>query len=111
MQRIGQEIGALVAPPCLTEHIAYKSGTQNPDCVVVAHTGNGSGAIVDSAVPSCVDSGGDAPCWQLVPAPTCGGRNIQVSPDLAKPVPASLSYSYQCAVCVPGAPDAARGCP
>jgi hypothetical protein len=107
-----QAIGDLFAPSCIVDPIAddlARSGIQ-PDCRVTAHTGDDTGAIVDSTVPACADSGGTPPCWSLVPGgPLCVGQVLQVVPDVAAPPPASLSISYDCAVCTPGV--AVLGCP
>ena len=68
MTRFAQAIGGLFSPSCIADPIAddlTRPGAQ-PDCKVTARTNDGSGAVVDSAVPACDDNGGTPPCWSLV---------------------------------------------
>jgi hypothetical protein len=112
LMRIAQEIGRVLEPPCIIGRVANKPGSGVPDCTVVSHTGNGSGMIIDSAVPSCMDTGGTGPCWQLIPGMNCGGgQTMDVTPDPANPMPASQNATVGCALCIPGVADPDRGCP
>ena len=63
-----QEIGRALEPPLHQRPVANKPGTNDPDCTVVSHTGNGNGMIIDTSLPWCNDVGGAGPCWELVPA-------------------------------------------
>jgi hypothetical protein len=112
LMRIAQEIGRALEPPCISGRVANKPDTDQPDCTVVSHTGNGSGMIIDSAVRPCSETGGTGPCWQLLPGMNCGGgQTMDVTPDPANPMPASQNATVGCALCVPGVSDASRGCP
>ena len=50
LMRIAQEIGRALEPPCINGRVATKPGTDQPDCTVVSHTGNGTG--ISSTPPS-----------------------------------------------------------
>jgi len=112
LRRIADEIGRVLEPPCINGRVANKPGTDQPDCTVVTHTGNGSGMIIDSAVKPCSETGGTGPCWQLQAGMNCGGgQTMSVTDDPANPMPASQNATVGCALCTAGVTDAARGCP
>ena len=112
LTRIAQEIGRALEPPCITGQVANRPDTNNPDCSVVSHTGNGSGMIIHRSLPWCNDVGGTGPCWQLIPGMNCGGgQTMDVTPDPANPMPASQNATVGCSLCTPGVTDTARGCP
>jgi hypothetical protein len=51
-------------------------------------------------------------CWQLAPGEgTCTAQTIDVVRDPAAPPVGWETASVQCALCVDGMPDPARGCP
>ena len=110
LQRIADEIGRVLEPPCITGNIAMKPGG-GPDCTVISHTGNGSGMVVDSNVPSCAEAPGVLPCWELVAGMNCTGQTMQVNNDPNAPPVASQNATVGCALCVPGVSDPDRGCP
>jgi hypothetical protein len=111
LRRIADEIGRVLEPPCIVGQIANRPGMDEKDCTVISHTGNGSGMIIDSAVPSCTQTGGTGPCWRLVAGgANCNGQVMEVTDDPANPMPASQNATVGCALCTPGVPDATRGC-
>jgi hypothetical protein len=114
LRRIGELINDTLKPPCVPGAIANKPNTQVPDCTVVSHTPNGTGGLVDATVPACADNGGRAPCWSLQPGvcPSGGdGQIVQLSTDPSLPPASAQNATVNCALCVPGTPDPARGCP
>jgi hypothetical protein len=63
MVRIGDEIGRLMGPPCVTGVFADRSPTQagtQYDCTVTDQVGGRNGPIA-----SCDENGGAHPCWHL----------------------------------------------
>jgi hypothetical protein len=111
LTRIGDLINASLQPPCISGQVAMKPGTQEPDCTVVTHTLNSSGNYVDKAIGSCA-SGAPDPCWTLNNGGTCGGFQVDVTPDPALMGTSSgQNATVNCALCTAGVTDAARGCP
>ena len=112
LERIGLLINTALQPPCMTQRVANKPGTQDPDCTVVSHTSNGLGGFVDAAVPYCGSNGGAAPCWTLTPGGTSctGGQIVDVSSDPSLPTSTAQNATVNCALCDPNFPDPAR-CP
>ena len=111
LEVIAQRISIFVEPPCIEGQVATRPGTSEPDCTVVSHART-NGTLVDAPVPSCADSGGAAPCWDLVAGQgACTGRTMQISGDRSAPPATSQDVAFDCALCVPGVTDAARGCP
>ena len=82
LDRIAMLINAQLQPPCITQKVAMKPGTQEPDCTVVSHTSNSLGGFNDSTVPWC-GSGAAAPCWQLTP----GGMGAAAASSPCRPDP------------------------
>jgi hypothetical protein len=114
LKRIGDLINEQLRPPCVTGTVASKPGTTEPDCTVVSHTSNGLGGFVDATVPSCASNGGAAPCWRLDTGMCAGGGNgqiVNVSVDMSLPTTTTQNATVNCALCIPGTPDAERGCP
>src|SRR5262245_35923479 len=112
LQTLARKIGDHLRKPCITQRVAKRPGTDRDDCSVVTHTRNDQGHFVDSVVPACADTGGAGPCWQLVPGEDgCTGQSIDVVPDATAPMPTSQNATAECALCMTGVPDAARGCP
>ena len=98
-------------PPCIEGQVANKPNTSAPDCSVVSHTRNGS-SVVDDMVPSCAETSGATPCWQLVPGQgTCTGQTMQINNDPNAPPATSQDATVACALCVPGVSAPERGCP
>jgi hypothetical protein len=111
LTRIGEAIAGLYAPPCIQGTVAgdpARGGTQ-PDCDVTLAGASGA-PDAGVAVPSCADSGGVGPCWNLVPGgPTCSGQVLSLVAGPANAPPASMTV--RCTLCTPGVPDPARNCP
>jgi hypothetical protein len=104
LDRIATLINQKLQPPCITETIANKPGTSDPDCTVVSHTSNGSGALVEAPVPSCASNGGAPPCWRLIAAPdpaTCAGQIVDVSTDPGATTGTSQDATVNCALVAP----------
>jgi len=114
LKRIGDLINQTLRPPCITGTVANKAGTSEPDCTVVSHTLNGLNGFIDSTVPACSANAGAAPCWRLTTGMCSGGANgqiVEVSADPSLPTTTSQNATVNCALCIPGVSDAARGCP
>jgi hypothetical protein len=98
--------------PCFVEPVAKRPGTTVDDCTVVSHTPNDRGEVIDRVVPACADTGGAAPCFQLVAGQNgCTGLTPEVLPEPGAPIPTWQTATVNCAVCARGVPDPARGCP
>jgi hypothetical protein len=117
MQRIATQVGRLLGVPCVSGTVLNTMGPNGPrpDCTVVDHSYDAMGAPVDTAVPACLDNGGQAPCWSLLPgtATECTGEQImQFTRPTNVPPPTDLNSSVECAVaaCVPGV-HGTPGCP
>jgi hypothetical protein len=112
LDRIATLINAQLQPPCITQKVAMKPGTQEPDCAVVSHISNGSGGYNDKAVQSCVATGNMAPCWQLDQGGMgCNnGSIVTVKPDTTLPPSTAQNATVNCSLCDPMFPDANRGC-
>ncbi len=61
LDRIAMLINAQLQPPCITQKVAMKPGTQEPDCTVVSHTSNNLGGFNDKTVPWCGAPGARGP--------------------------------------------------
>jgi len=112
LDRIATLINTTLQPPCITQRVANKAGTQDPECTVVSHTSDGLGGFVDAAVPYCGANGNAAPCWTLTPGGTSctGGRIVDVSSAPNLPPSTAQNATVNCALCDPNVPDPAR-CP
>ena len=112
LDRIATQINTTLQPPCITQRVASKPGTPDPDCTVVSHTSNGLGGFVDAAVPYCGSNGNAAPCWKLTPGGTscAAGQIVDVSSDPNLPTSTAQNATVNCALCDPNVPDPAR-CP
>jgi hypothetical protein len=117
MQRIAMQLGRLLGAPCVTGTVLDIMGPNGmrPDCTVVDHAPNAAGVQVDTPVASCLDNGGQAPCWTLIPgtATECPGQQImQFTRPTNGPPPTDLNSTVECAVtaCVPGV-HGTPGCP
>jgi hypothetical protein len=113
LDRIAQLINASLQPPCITGQVANKPNTQDPDCTVVSHTSDGLGGFIDKPVDACSANGGVAPCWQLQGGMCTGGNGqiVAVSADPTVSTSTAQNATVNCALCVAGTPDPARGCP
>jgi len=111
LDRIAMLINAQLQPPCITQKVAMKAGTQEPDCAVVSHTSNNLGGFNDKTVPWCGAPGAGDPCWQLTPGGMgCGGSIVSVSPDPNVGMSTTQNATVNCALCDPMFPDPNRGC-
>jgi hypothetical protein len=112
LQGIADKIIDRFAPPCVVGTVAKRPGTGEDDCSVVSQTPDGMGRLIEASVPSCGATGGAGLCWQFVAGGNaCTGQLVTVVRDPAAPLPTSQDIKVQCALCVPGVPDASRGCP
>jgi len=111
LRRIADKISDRFTKPCIGGTVAKRPGTASDDCQVVTTTPDGHGDLVKTVVASCADTGGAGPCWQLVPEDGCSGQAVTIVQDPALATPSWQSIRAQCALCTPGVPDAARGCP
>jgi hypothetical protein len=102
LDRIATLINQKLQPPCITQAIANKPGTSDPDCTVVSHTGKDTGGTVDAPVPYCGSNGGAAPCWQLKPdtCPDGAGQLVDISQDPAVSSGTSQNATINCALAV-----------
>jgi len=111
LMRIGDLINAALQPPCIQGTIATKVNSPDPDCTVISHTTSAAG-VVDGTVPYCPNANGVLPCWQLMNGGCTGnGSVVQVMNDPNASTQTSQNATVNCALCTPGTPDPARGCP
>jgi hypothetical protein len=111
LEVIARKIEILLQPPCIEGQVANRPNTSVPDCTVVSHTRNGS-SVVDQPVPSCAESSGATPCWQLVPGQgTCTAQTMQINTDPNAPPVTSQDATVACALCIAGVSAPERGCP
>jgi hypothetical protein len=104
LDQIAKLINLQLTPACISQPIANKPGTSDPDCTVVSHTGNDSGGSTDKPVPYCGSNGGAAPCWQLKPD-TCSdgaaGQTVDISSDPAVSSGTSQNATVNCSLVAP----------
>jgi hypothetical protein len=103
LQTIATSFAAVLGPPCLTGPIAQTVGPNGPrpDCTIFdygAASGDGGGP---APIFSCVDTGGEGPCWTLTDDPVCPhGELLQFTPFGRKSAQAiALDTSVECVVC------------
>jgi len=107
LERIGQAIGKLFTPACISGKIQddpTKPGLQ-PDCTVTAHVQQASGSAMDTALPSCAANGGVGPCWTVTRdlARCSGDAAVVVTPGPAGAP--TQSATIQCTLCDPNVSD------
>jgi hypothetical protein len=116
MTSIANQLSKGLGSPCIPGKILDVTGTKGtrPDCSVVDHAVTSDGEPTDTALFSCVDTGGAAPCWKLVPGTdiSCPGAQIMqfVRPTGQLP-PTSLNSTVQCAVAICAAGEHSPDCP
>jgi hypothetical protein len=90
---VAATINRNLGPTCIPSVSLDSAG--DPDCKVALR----DGMLPPASIPSCHASGGLAPCWRLVPAPTCSpGLALEVSVDPNTPhVYSPLVATYDCA--------------
>jgi hypothetical protein len=110
MASIAGQLSKGLGSPCIQGKVLDVMGPKGPrpDCSVDDHTVTSDGKPIDTALSSCIDTGGAAPCWKLVPGTdtACQGAQImQFVRPTDQPPPTSLDSSVQCsvAVCAAGA--------
>ncbi|HSZ81400.1 MAG TPA: hypothetical protein VLA14_03910 [Polyangia bacterium] len=99
LQSIAQSIAAVLGPPCLDAKIATTTGPHGPrpDCTITDYA-SGAPAATGTPIPSCVDTGGVAPCWTLAADPTCPNGEL-LSFEAPPGTTLGLDSSVQCTVC------------
>jgi hypothetical protein len=81
LQTIATSFASVLGPACLTGAIAQTAGPHGPrpDCTIIdyaSETDNGPLHVF-----SCVDTGGEAPCWTLTDDAVCpNGKLLQFTP-------------------------------
>ncbi|MDB4983507.1 MAG: hypothetical protein JWM82_4259 [Myxococcales bacterium] len=123
LMRIGEVLGNKIShSACVTGQILDASGAPwasgdapGPDCSVVEHAFDASGAPVDTVLPSCAASP-SAPCWRLEPAAAgaCAAGDHVLKLVNHDPDASSLDTTLTCAMHVcpaAGAPNPPPGCP
>ncbi len=105
LERIGEAIGQLLAPACITGQILddpAKAGLQ-AKCTVTARVPQSNGTVMDRVLPSCVDSGGAGPCWTATrEVASCNGNiAVVITPDPAAPNGIQWA-TINCGLCTPG---------
>jgi len=101
LSQIAKLINQNLTPPCLTQAIADKPGTSDPDCTVVSHTPRDQGPPIDATVPYCGSNGGAAPCWKLrdpQPSETCAGKIVDISADPAVSTDTAQDATINCSL-------------
>lgn len=105
MQRIAEQLAQVLGSPCIAGTVLNVMGPngQRPDCAVIDHSTDAQGAQVDTTLPSCVDNGNQAPCWNLVPGSggQCTGQQLMKFMRPANQPPANnLNSSVECSIAV-----------
>jgi hypothetical protein len=112
LERIAGKIIDHISKPCVAGTIAKRPGTSSDDCTVTSTSSDGTGRVVQSAIPACADNGGVGSCWQFAAGDaTCAGQTVDIVRDPAAPVPTAQTITVQCALCAAGVSDPTRGCP
>jgi hypothetical protein len=112
LERIAQKIIDHLSKPCVVGTIAKRPGTSSDDCTVASTSSDGTGRLVQDAIPACADNGGTGPCWRFSAGDaTCAGQTVDIVRDPTAPVPTSQTITVQCALCAAGVSDPTRGCP
>jgi hypothetical protein len=100
LQTIAEGIAGVLGPPCLAGAIAKTSGPHGarPDCTITDYaTAPDAGA--GSPVPSCVDTGGVAPCWTLTDDAACPNGKLLGFESPPGGAPLGRNSSVECVVC------------
>jgi hypothetical protein len=105
LDRAAMTINGFFGPPCLTGIAQDPDEVLWPDCTLTQHTATGTGTIVDTSLPACIDTGGVAPCWEPTVGRCASGWAFDVRPDPNLPSSATVSVSYDCAPCGPSGAD------
>jgi hypothetical protein len=103
LDRIAALINQKLQPACITQTIANKPGTSDPDCTVVSHTKDSTGHTVDAPVPYCGSNGGAPPCWRLTAstdATTCAGQIVDVTTDPGASTATAQNATVNCSLVV-----------
>jgi hypothetical protein len=108
MQAIATKLGQLITPPCITGTL-QQDAAGLPNCSVIEHLVDSSGAKKDIALQNCGTSGANpAQCWALNAGGTgCAGSQLTVT-DTVNANPQSENSDVNCSICIPGA--ALPGC-
>ena len=122
MQRIAEEIGKKIGSPCVAGTVLNPDGTvwqpggaTLPDCVVIDHTSNADGTVVDSTLPACPagQNTGATACWHLdAGGMACPGAFAMGFNRPGPAVTSSLNSSVSCSIlaCPAGKKQTATGC-
>jgi hypothetical protein len=101
LDQIAALIDLKLTPPCITQAIANKPGTSDPDCTIISRTPDGAGGTIAAAVPACSSNGNAAPCWHLE-AGTCSdgssGQVVEVSADPNVTTSTAQNATVSCAL-------------
>jgi hypothetical protein len=105
MQRIATQLAQVLGSPCIAGTVLNVMGPKGsrPDCVVIDHSTDAQGNQVDATLPSCVDNGNQAPCWNLAPgtAAACAGESVmQFMRPAGQAPPSDLNSSVECSIAV-----------
>jgi len=122
LQVIATRLGKLIGDPCVEGKVLdtagnlwMQGGAAPPDCAVVDHSYNDQGIKIDTAVPSCVTSGGAAPCWEIQgQGGMCKAGQFFVKFTREGMQPSDLNSTVSCSVrrCPPpGTLDKPADCP
>jgi hypothetical protein len=101
LQRIARSIGDVLGPPCLAGRIANTTGPHGdrPDCTIIDHTFDSGAMLIDTPLPSCVDSANVAPCWTLTSDASCPNGQLLGFMALPGMPETGVNSSVQCRVC------------
>jgi hypothetical protein len=101
LDQIAALIDLKLTPPCITQAIANKPGTSDPDCTITSRTPDGAGGTIETAIPACSSNGSAAPCWHLE-AGTCpdgsSGQVVRVSADPNVTTSTAQNATVNCAL-------------
>jgi len=110
LDRAASMVNSLFGPPCLTSLGRDPANPTQADCKVTERVSNGTGGLTNKKVPSCAESGGIPPCWQLTAQQVCNGVALDVLPDPNVSASTATTVTYDCAKCSPTDPDPVADC-
>jgi hypothetical protein len=119
LKTIAAKISDFLRPRCVGGQIARRTNSTVEDCTVIEQVPDENGQATHHTLPACVDSGGAQPCWRFVDGtgdPAQGGNGCPTDQRMVDTVraaapPDNLQLAVSCAMCIPGMPDPAHGCP
>jgi hypothetical protein len=119
LKTIANKVSELLKPKCVAGQVALRASSTVEDCSVIEQSPGENQKTIQRTLPACADTAGAAPCWRFVAGtgPVAdGGNGCDPDERMVETVregmpPDNTRISVACAMCVPGMPDPAHGCP